>query len=443
MHKIRVRYAPSPTGLLHIGNARTALFNYLFARKHQGDFIIRIEDTDINRNVEGGEISQLENLAWLGINWDESVDKGGPYGPYRQLERLDIYKKYSDDLLKRGLAYYDEGAIRFKVPSNVVYQFDDLVRGSLNFNSEEIEDWVIIKENGIPTYNFAVVVDDHLMEITHVFRGEEHITNTPKQIMVYQSFGWELPQFAHMSLIVNEERKKLSKRDTDVIQFIGEYREMGFLPEALFNFISLLGWSPTGNEEILSQEQLIEQFDASRLNKAPAMFDKVKLAYINGQYIKKLSIDELKELTEPHLNKAGIEVKDKEWLETLLNLFQDRLLYGAHIVELYFNFFNDEVDLSNELIETLKTFDQTTLLLETLKDKLIKMESFNAAAIDALIKQVGKDLDIKGKALFMPTRIATTFELHGPSLPHSLYLLGIDKIVKRIDYTLNQIKGVL
>jgi glutamyl-tRNA synthetase/nondiscriminating glutamyl-tRNA synthetase len=184
MKKVRVRYAPSPTGLLHIGNARTALFNYLFARHHKGDFIIRIEDTDIARNVKGGEASQLDNLKWLGLDWDESPDKGGLYGPYRQLERLDLYKKYADDLLERGLAYkeYKEGsdyyAVRFKVPEAQTYCFEDMVRGSLSFESKDIEDWIILKDNGIPTYNFAVVVDDHFMKITHVFRGEEHITNT-------------------------------------------------------------------------------------------------------------------------------------------------------------------------------------------------------------------------------------------------------------------------
>ena len=229
MKKVRVRYAPSPTGLLHIGNARSALFNYLFARHYDGDFIIRIEDTDTSRNVPGGEASQLKYLSWLGLTWDESPDKGGAYGPYRQLERLDLYKKYANDLLERGLAYKeyrensDKYAIRFKVPENVTYTFNDLVRGTLTFESSEVEDWIMMKDNGIPTYNFAVVIDDHLMDITHVLRGEEHITNTPKQLMVYDAFGWERPQFGHMTLIVNEQKKKLSKRDHNVMQYISQY----------------------------------------------------------------------------------------------------------------------------------------------------------------------------------------------------------------------------
>ena len=228
MKKVRVRYAPSPTGLLHIGNARSALFNYLFARHYGGDFIIRIEDTDVLRNVEGGEESQLKYLSWLGLDWQESPDKGGNFGPYRQLERLEHYTKYAEILLEKGLAYKDYRedsdvyAIRFRVPENVTYEFDDLVRGKLAFESKEIEDWIIMKDNGIPTYNFAVVVDDYLMEISHVLRGEEHITNTPKQIMIYDAFGWDVPIFGHMTIIVNEERKKLSKRDTNVIQFISD-----------------------------------------------------------------------------------------------------------------------------------------------------------------------------------------------------------------------------
>jgi len=302
MEKVRVRYAPSPTGQLHIGNARSALFNYVFARHFGGDFIVRIEDTDVSRNVSGGEASQLDNLSWLGIEWDESPNVGGPYGPYRQLERLPIYQQYANELLEKGLAYKefredsDLFAIRFKVPQDVEYSFKDIVRGELKFNSKDVEDWILMKDNGIPTYNFAVVVDDHLMKITHVLRGEEHITNTPKQIMVYQAFNWNIPLFGHMTIIVNEQKKKLSKRDQNVIQFISEYKAMGYIPEAMFNFISLLGWSPNDNQEIMSKEEIIKRFDPNRLSKAPAMFDKEKLAYVNSKYIKGLSVDDLAQL---------------------------------------------------------------------------------------------------------------------------------------------------
>ncbi|CCV64867.1 Glutamyl-tRNA synthetase [Alteracholeplasma palmae J233] len=443
MKKVRVRYAPSPTGLLHIGNARSALFNYLFARHHGGDFIIRIEDTDVARNVEGGEESQLTNLKWLGLDWNESPDKGGNYGPYRQLERLELYTKYANELLEKGLAYKeyredsDKFAIRFKVPENVTYQFDDMVRGTLKFESKEIEDWIIMKDNGIPTYNFAVVVDDHLMEISHVLRGEEHITNTPKQIMVYNAFGWETPVFGHMTIIVNENKKKLSKRDKNVIQFISEYANLGYLPEAMFNFISLLGFSPKGEEEILTQEEIIALFDDKRLSKAPAMFDKEKLAYVNSRYIKKLEVSKLAELARPYLEKENIVIESQEWLETLVGLLQDRLTYIAEIVSLYKAFFHENFVINEEEKQFLVENNSKELLVSMLN--AFEAIEFDAPTIEQTIKQVGKDTGIKGKLLFMPARIATTGEMHGPSLPVSLALLGKERIISRIKETIKQL----
>lgn len=445
--KVRVRYAPSPTGLLHIGNARTAIFNYLYAKSNGGDFIIRIEDTDIKRNVVGGEQSQLDNLSWLGLDWDESPDKGGAYGPYRQLERLDLYKTYAEQLLEMGMAYkeYKEGsnkyAIRFKVPADKEYAFDDLVRGTLRFQSKEVEDWVMVKDNGIPTYNFAVVIDDHLMAITHVLRGEEHITNTPKQMMVYEAFGWAIPRFGHMTIIVNEKKKKLSKRDQSIVQFIQQYRELGYLPEALLNFISLLGWSPSINEEILSLEQIIENFDASRLSKAPAMFDVQKLAYINKEYVKKLSHEAFVELCTPHLAKANIDVSNKEWVSDLCLLLRDRTAFGAQIVALHDEFFHEGFEIEQDAVEFLKTEPQALNVIKRFKRQL-SMSSFDAADIKESIKDVGKYLDVKGKSLFMPCRIATTGMLHGPDLPKSLSLLGKKTVLNRIDKTLEILENM-
>lgn len=445
MSKIRVRYAPSPTGQLHIGNARSALFNYLFARHFGGDFIVRIEDTDVVRNVPGGEQSQLSNLAWLGLEWNESPDKGGPYGPYRQLERLDIYKKYADLLLEQGLAYkeYRENstqyAVRFKVPENVDLTFKDIVRGELKFNSKDVEDWVMIKDNGIPTYNFAVVIDDHLMEITHVLRGEEHITNTPKQILLYKAMGWEQPQFGHMTIIVNEQKKKLSKRDKNVIQFIAEYKEMGYLPEALFNFISLLGWSPADNQEIMTKDQIIERFDPARLNKAPAMFDKDKLAFINSKYIKMLSVDQLAEKCKPYLEKAEITIHSDAWLHLLVGILHDRMTHIGEIVKLYQAFFHDDFHLEAEAFQFL--VDNNSLsILQSFRNHL-DQSNFSSEAIEPLIKQTGVDTNTKGKPLFMSLRIATTGDMHGPSLPISLALLGRDIVLKRLDQTMKKLRG--
>jgi len=442
MSKVRVRYAPSPTGLLHIGNARSALFNYLYARHYKGDFIVRIEDTDTKRNVEGGEQSQLELLQWLGIDIDESPVHGGSFGPYRQLERLSLYQKYSEDLLTRGLAYKeDNGAIRFKVPKNTVYQFDDMVRGTLSFDSKEVEDWIMVKENGIPTYNFAVAIDDYHMQISHVMRGEEHITNTPKQLMVYEAFGWTPPTFGHMTIIVNEQKKKLSKRDENVIQFISEYKKLGYLPEAMFNFIALLGWSPPVEKEILSKEQFFEYFDGSRFVKAPSMFDRDKLKFINSRYIKKLDLETLKEKVKPYLEEAHINIISDEWLTQLVTVFQERMHYLQEIVELYHEFFNGRFVLDNEMLVFLKE-NNSLSLIEAFRSH-IKAIEFTPEHIKQAIKDISVQLGVKGKPLYMGLRIATTAETHGPSLPDMLALLSKNTVIDRLTHTIDRLRGDL
>lgn len=479
--EVRVRYAPSPTGHLHIGGARTALFNYLFARHHHGKFIVRIEDTDIERNVEGGEQSQLENLKWLGIEYDESVDKDGGYGPYRQTERLHIYRQYTNELLEKGYAYKcfctpeeleqereaqkaagiaapqysgkcrhltpeqvqqleSEGkpyTIRLKVPEGKVYEFEDMVRGRVSFESKDIGDWVIVKANGIPTYNFAVVIDDHLMKITHVFRGEEHLSNTPKQLMVYEYFGWEPPKYAHLTLIVNENRKKLSKRDESIIQFVSQYKELGYLPEAMFNFFALLGWSPEGEEEIFTKEELIRMFDVSRLSKSPSMFDKQKLTWMNNQYIKKLDLDRLVELSLPHLIRAGrlpeqMTDEQKQWARDLIALYQEQMSYGAEIVELSELFFKQEIEYDEEAKAVLAG-EQVPNVLKAFYEQMEQLATFDSDHIKAAIKAVQKETGQKGKNLFMPIRVAVTGQTHGPELPEVIRLLGKETVMSRLE----------
>ncbi|MFP4286503.1 MAG: glutamate--tRNA ligase [Candidatus Izemoplasmataceae bacterium] len=469
---VRVRYAPSPTGHLHIGNARTALFNYLFARKHNGSFIVRIEDTDIARNVETGIESQMAYLKWLGIDWDESIDKEGDFGPYQQLNRLDIYKKYAQILLDKKLAYkcyctpeelqkereeqiargddklhysrkclYKEDqdkpyTIRFKVPEDVTYTFTDIVKGSVTFKSEDVGDWVMVKQNGIPTYNFACAVDDHLMEITHVLRGEDHITNTPKQLMIFDAFNWDYPVYGHMTLIVNENNKKLSKRDESIIQFIEQYKDLGYLPEAMFNFITLLGWSPKEESEIFSKEEFISMFDEARLSKSPAKFDQDKLAYINNRYIKNLSLEDTVALCKPFLETAHIGIdQSNDWFESLISVFKDRLSFGAQIVTLYHDFFNEHNPLDDEA-KGLMQEDNVQTLIETFKNKLIDLDSFNAETIKQTIKDTGKETSMKGKMLFMPIRIAISNQMHGPDLPHMMHLLGKEKVIEKLEFTL-------
>ncbi|PID16041.1 glutamate--tRNA ligase [Sporosarcina sp. P34] len=479
--EVRVRYAPSPTGQLHIGGARTALFNYLFARHYDGKFIVRIEDTDTARNIESGELSQLENLTWLGIHHDESIDIGGEYGPYRQMDRLDLYKKYADEMLEKGHAYkcfctteeleakrdaqkasgiaapmYDgtcrhltaeqvaenEAAgktytIRMRVPEDVTYTIDDLVRGEVTFESKDIGDWVMVKTNGIPTYNFAVVVDDHLMKISHVFRGEEHLTNTPKQLMVFDVFGWDHPRFGHMTLIVNEERKKLSKRDESIIQFITQYKDLGYLPEAMFNFFALLGWSPVGEEEIFSHDELVKQFDESRLSKSPSMFDTNKLTWMNNQYIKKLSLEEVIELTLPHLQAAGLvsenmSAEEQSWVHDLIALYHGQLSFGAEIVELSAQFFHDTLEY-DEVASEILAGEQVPEVMTSLKGQLEALETFDAPSIKSAIKAVQKETGHKGKNLFMPVRVVATGQTSGPELPDAIALIGKEKIIQRIE----------
>ncbi len=483
--EVRVRYAPSPTGHLHIGNARTALFNYLFARNLGGKFIIRIEDTDVKRNVAGGEESQLKYLKWLGMDWDESVDVGGEYGPYRQTERLDLYRIYWQDLLDRGLAYRcycteeeleaereeqtargetphysgkhrnlteeqrvafeEEGrvaSIRFLVPEDRTFIFDDIVKGSISFTTKDMGDFVIVKKDGIPTYNFAVAVDDHLMDITHVLRGEDHISNTPRQLMIYEALDWIPPLFGHMTLIVGDNHKKLSKRDESVIQFIEQYDDLGYLPEAMLNFISLLGWSPEGEEEIFSKEELISIFTADRLSKSPAVFDKNKLAHLNNHYIKLADPKRITALAIPHLQQAGrlpaeLSEEQQAWTESLVALYQEQMTSAFDIVELSELFFRSHLELEAEGSLVLAE-SSVSEVLSAFLTKVEACKEFTASNMAVLIKEVQKETGHKGKALFMPIRVALTGQTHGRDLNATIALLGRSRVIERLK---SQIKG--
>ncbi len=469
---IRVRYAPSPTGHLHIGNARTALFNYLFAKRKDGTFIVRIEDTDTERNVETGIESQLDHLAWLGITPDETIGQNETHGPYRQLERLDIYRQHAEALMEKGLAYKcyctkaeleaereamreagedklhysrkclglpDQDkpyAIRFKVPNESTYPFEDIVKGDVRFSSDDIGDWVIVKQNGIPTYNFACAIDDHLMEISHVLRGEDHITNTPKQLMVFDAFGWTPPTYGHMTLIVNTHGKKLSKRDESILQFIEQYRALGYLPEAMFNFIALLGFSPDAEREIFTPEELVERFDERRLSTSPATFDAGKLAFINNRYIKTLSLEATVALCRPFLEEAGIgQGQDDDWMESLVAVFKDRLSYGKQIVNLYDDFFNRPFAIEPDAMEII-TQTGVDELIRAFTRLVEQSTTLDADTYKALIKDAGNATGMKGKMLFMPIRIAISGTMHGPDLPKMMHLLGRDVLIERLEQTL-------
>ena len=487
MTKARVRYAPSPTGNLHIGNARTALFNYLFAKHYGGDFVLRIEDTDFKRNKEEGERSQLKYMAWLGLDYDEGIGKEKEFGPYRQSERIEIYQKYAEQLLAEDKAYKcymtaeeleaereeqvanglpprysgkhahltkeeqdqfeKEGrkpSIRIRVPQDRTYSFNDMVKGELSFEGKDFGDFVIVKNDGVATYNFAVAIDDHLMEISHVLRGDDHVSNTPKQLVVYEALGFKPPIFGHMTLIVNENKKKLSKRDETIIQFIEQYDDLGYLPEALFNFITLLGWSPEGEQEIFTREEFVKIFDEKRLSKSPAFFDNNKLTWINNQYIKAQPLERIVNLALPFFVKEGVATQEevdnnRAWFEKLISLYQPQMSYGAEIVELTKQFFVEEIKFDEEELEILKQ-DTTVAVFEDFLEKLEVAGDFTSESIKTLIKTIQKDTGVKGKNLFMPIRIASTGSMHGPELNTSLELLGRDRVVARVKAALELIK---
>ncbi|MGL5020531.1 MAG: glutamate--tRNA ligase [Mycoplasmatales bacterium] len=484
MKKVRVRYAPSPTGYLHIGNARTALFNYLYARNSGGDFIIRIEDTDTARNIEGGEQSQLDNLSWLGLEWDESIDVGGPHIPYNQLSRFEqgVYTKYIEQMLSEGHAYKcyctseeldleaqrqkDAGlipkynnrcrhlseddvkqfeeekrsfTIRLRVPDNHEITWNDMVKGDVTFNSKDVSgDFNIIKRDGIPSYNFVVVLDDHLMEISHILRGEDHISNTPKQILIYEALKFEIPEFGHMTLIVNEDGKKLSKRDTSIIQFIEDYKKLGYLPEAMFNFISLLGWSPESEQEIYSKDEFIKIFDTNRLSKSSAKFDIAKLTWINNQYIKAMDEDKYLKFIKPYLL-AGYNNHDysDEQLDLICMLYKDQISYGGEIIKLVDLFFND-IKVSDESIEFIKQ-EGVKFTIEAFRTIIEKGGVLTVDSTKNAIKEAGVLTSAKGKLLFMPIRIATTGQMHGPELPNALVIFQKEMVLKNIDNILKMI----
>ena len=487
MTKVRVRYAPSPTGNLHIGNARTALFNYLFAKHYGGDFVLRIEDTDFKRNKEEGERSQLKYMDWLGLDYDEGIGKEKEFGPYRQSERIEIYQKYAEQLLAEDKAYKcymtaeeleaereeqvanglpprysgkhahltkeeqdqfeKEGrkpSIRIRVPQDRTYSFNDMVKGELSFEGKDFGDFVIVKNDGVATYNFAVAIDDHLMEISHVLRGDDHVSNTPKQLVVYEALGFKPPIFGHMTLIVNENKKKLSKRDETIIQFIEQYDDLGYLPEALFNFITLLGWSPEGEQEIFTREEFVKIFDEKRLSKSPAFFDNNKLTWINNQYIKAQPLERIVNLALPFFVKEGVATQEevdnnRAWFEKLISLYQPQMSYGAEIVELTKQFFVEEIKFDEEELEILKQ-DTTVAVFEDFLEKLEVAGDFTSESIKTLIKTIQKDTGVKGKNLFMPIRIASTGSMHGPELNTSLELLGRDRVVTRVKAALELIK---
>lgn len=479
MSSIRVRFAPSPTGPLHIGGARSALFNWLFARRYGGTFVLRIEDTDLERSSRPSEENILKSLKWLGLDWDEGIGVGGPYGPYRQTERLDLYRRYASRLLESGQAYHcycseeelaaereilmargelprylgkcrnlcagergrleSEGrrpVVRFRVPEDKTVIINDLVRGEVAFECSGIGDFIIVKSDGIPTYNFAVVVDDHHMKISHVIRAEEHLSNTPRQVLIYQAFEWPLPEFAHVSLILGKDRSKMSKRHGATS--IEQYVEMGYLPEALVNFLALLGWSPGGEEEIMSLDQIREQFSLDRVAKNPAVFDLDKLNWLNGHYIRQSSPERLAGLAIPFLQRQGflsgeVTPERRRWLETVVSILKDYLANISEITGHAAVFFAGTVDPVDQEARDVLRQEQVPAVLSLFRDKLRAEPGAGEEIIKKMLKGLGKELGIGGPKVFIPLRVAITGRIHGPDLHRVVAALGAEKTLERLE----------
>ncbi len=484
--KVRVRFAPSPTGYLHIGGARTALFNWLFARHNHGTFVLRIEDTDQERSTPEALAAIVDGLKWLGIDWDEGPGVGGGYGPYNQMARLEIYRREANRLLasgavykcfctpeeleemrerarseKRTLSY--EGrcrnlsasevaereakgmpfVLRFRVPAGTT-AFNDMVREEISFENDQIDDFIILRSDGTPTYNFSVSVDDVTMQITHVIRGEDHISNTPKQIMLIQAMGAELPEYAHVSLIMGEDGSRLSKRHGATA--VSAYDEAGYLPEAMMNFLALLGWSPGGDREIMTWMEMVRDFDIADVAKTAAIFNPKKLLWMNGQYIRSLSDEELVERFTPFLVKAGLmseseQQSRRDWLVKLAHATKKRLQLLADIVG-YSYFFRDIEGYEEKGVKKHWSKPGVAKRLSDLAEILKDCDPFDAQTIEARCNEYIDRENLKLGELIHPSRLALTGKTIGPGFFETVELLGREKNLQRLHKAIQHIEAI-
>ncbi|OGS23292.1 MAG: glutamate--tRNA ligase [Elusimicrobia bacterium RIFOXYA2_FULL_39_19] len=488
--KIRVRFAPSPTGYLHIGGARTALFNWLFAKKTGGTFILRIEDTDEARSTDESVNAIFESMQWLGLDWDEGPVPGaslqeikskGNYGPYFQMQRIDIYQKYAQQLLKDGKAYHcycsseeleqarkdqleNKGSlkysgkckklsqeeknsfeaqgkkpvIRFNMPAEGKTGFDDLVRGRIDFENAQLDDFVILKASGIPTYNFACTVDDHLMEITHILRGDDHLSNTPRQIQLYNALGFKnIPLFGHLSMILGPDGARLSKRHGATS--IMEYRQQGYLPETIVNYLVLLGWSTVDSQQLFEKEEMIQKFSADRCSKAAAVFDPQKLLWMNGEYVRKTPVERLLELA----SKSGfIDISNDmkyNLMKSAVSLEQEKIKLLTDIAYKTEFFFKEVVEYDPKAVEkTLKT-PVARDILTGIKTKFSETQDFTKENLEKLCRELAIEKGIKPGQIFHPVRVAVSGRTEGPCLFGMLALLAKERVMQRIDYTLKNL----
>jgi glutamyl-tRNA synthetase len=482
---VRVRFAPSPTGYPHVGGIRTAMFNWLMARHEGGTFILRIEDTDVTRKVEGAVKAILDSLRWLDLDWDEGPEVGGKYGPYFQSERLELYKAAAERLVQQGDAYhcycsperlegmraeqakqkqppgYDrlcrdltpqerakkeaEGivpVVRFKVPLDEKIGFKDLIYGDVVFESNTIDDFVLLKSDGYPTYHLANVVDDHAMEISHVIRGEEWISSTPRHLLLYKALGFEPPQYIHHPLILGPDRAKLSKRHGDTSLL--DYREKGYLPQTMFNFLALIGWSLDDKTEIISRQALVDNFSLERIGKTGAIFNREKLDWMNGVYIRSLTPDEFFDAVQPFLmndiDAGKALIGNEDYVRAILPLVQERAKKLTDVPDLVKFFFVDELDYDAQMF-IAKNMDKDTTVkaLKAAQQKLEPLKAFDADSLEAVLRPLAAELDLKTGQLFNVLRVATTGQEAAPPLFATMAVLGRERSLKRITAALSKL----
>lgn len=480
---IRVRFAPSPTGYLHIGGARTALFNWLYARHYGGTFILRIEDTDNLRSTPEAVNAILDGMKWLSLDWDEGPEKGGEYGPYFQMQRLGLYQPYINQLLADGNAYYcyctsgeletrrrkrlaegeqaiydrrclylseaekkqmeKEGkkpAIRLKMPGNAVV-VNDLIKGEMDFDSRLLSDFVIVKSDGIPTYNFAVVIDDILMKISLVMRGDDHISNTPKQIVIYQALGVTLPDFAHIPMIMGPDNTRLSKRHgaTSVI----EYKKMGFVPEAVVNYITHLGWSSGNNQELFTIDELVKGFTLDKISKHSAIFDMEKLNWFNSEYLKRMSDETYGKMLLPYLQEVNFmdnQISDDlfQWLKEVISLMKSRVRNFRQFLEYADYFFTEDFKIEDDAVKVLKEEGVKTILTQLL-ERLKKITLWTEGNIEQVVREIASEMNLKGKQIIHPTRISLSGKKVGPSLFALMEVLGKERNIERLERVIQRL----
>ena len=480
-NQVRVRFAPSPTGEPHIGNIRTVVFNWLFARQQGGKFILRIEDTDRRRYVPGAEEAIEEGLRWLGLDWDEGPDVGGPYGPYVQSQRLPLYREYAEQLVASGHAYrcnctparlaalreqsekhnerlgYDR-LCRFKAPGEVspdephvirlavplegTTTVHDMIRGDVTFENRTIDDQVLLKSDGFPTYHLAVVVDDHEMHVTHIIRADEWVTSTPKHILLYKAWGWDVPTFAHVPIVLGEDGRRLSKRHGATS--IAEFQRMGYLPEALLNFLALLGWSPGEGEEqeIFAREELVQRFDLTRVQSAAARFSYSKLDWMNSEYIRALPSDDLAARLVPVLREAGLDAS-LEKVRELVPLVRERMKTLNDVVPLVNFVFIEEIDYDSRLLVGRKmTASESLEALREAREKLAALPDFEEKAQEVTLRALAQDLGLRAGQLFGIIRVATMGKTVAPPLFGTLAAMGRDRVLERLDDALAQLEDL-